>query len=155
MNEEFQGLSLTAMIDLLEPAPEPEPVSMWPQTMGWLWLGLILLVLIVVGLRWLRAHRRANAYRRAALQALEGCGDDAARIAQVLRRAALAGFPRRDVAGLIGADWLAFLDASYGGTGFSDGPGRVLAEAPWRPCPPAPGLSPLARDWVRRHRRAA
>ena len=54
-----------------------------------------------------------------------------------------------------GADWLAFLDASYGGTGFSDGPGRVLAEAPWRPCPPAPGLPPLARDWVRRHRRAA
>ena len=35
------------MIDLLEPAPEPDPVSMWPQTMGWLWLGLILLVLIV------------------------------------------------------------------------------------------------------------
>ena len=152
MTEEFEGLSLTGLIDLLEPAPVPDPVSMWPQTAAWAWVGLAVLGLVWLAVARLRARHRANAYRRAALRALDGAGPDAARIAAILRRAALAAYPRAEVAGLTGSDWLAFLDRSYGGTGFSQGPGQVLARAPYRPCPPAPDLPPLARDWLRRHR---
>ena len=55
---------------------------------------------------------------------------------------------------LQGADWLAFLDRSYGGTAFSSGPGHVLAEAPYRPDAEAgdpAALVALVRLWVRKH----
>lgn len=152
MSAEFDGLNLVDLIDLLEPAPEPPPVSMMPQTAGWLWLGLVLLALAAWGVNRLAAHRRLNAYRRAALRELQAAGPDAAAIAAILRRAALAAFPRAEVAGLTGPDWLDFLDRSYGGNDFSAGPGRVLTQAPYRPCPPDPALRELARDWITHHK---
>ena len=99
-------------------------------------------------------HRRANAYRRAALQALDQAGDDPAQIALVLRRTALAAFPRAQVAGLIGADWLRFLDHSFGGTGFANGAGRALTTAPYQGGEPDRVLTDLARRWITTHRMA-
>jgi hypothetical protein len=151
MTPDLQGLNLIELLDLLEPAPEPPPVSLMPQTAGWIWLGLALLAGLALLIRAVLRHRRANAYRRAGLAALAGAGDDPARIAPVLRRTALAGFPRTEVAGLTGADWLAFLDRTLPGAGFTDGPGRVLAEAPYREVPAPPGLAALARRWIRSH----
>lgn len=152
MEEDLSGLTLLELLDLLEPPPDPAPVSMVPQTVGWIWLGLGLLVLLVLAVRRFMRHRRETAYRRAALKALDAAGNDPAQIAQVLRRAALAAFPRRQVAALTGADWLAFLDRTMGGNGFADGPGRSLVEAPYRDTPPDPDLPPLARRWIRHHR---
>ncbi len=64
-----------------------------PQTVGWIWLGrLVWRALFLAGLAGC-VHRRANAYRRAGLAALTAAGDDPARIAQIIRRTALAGFP--------------------------------------------------------------
>jgi hypothetical protein len=144
----------TTLIDLLnelaEP-PEPSPVAMVPQTWGW----AVLAALLALALAWLawRAWRRwrADAYRRAALAELAAAGDDPAVIAEILRRTALAAWPRERVAGLTGRDWLVFLDDT-GGTGFGDGPGAVLAEAPYRERAPVPGLGEIAERWVRRHR---
>lgn len=151
MNGDLDGLNLVQLLDLLEPAREPLPISMMPQTVGWIWVafGLIagLLLLIRKGLR----RHRANAYRRAALAALSDAGDDPARIAQIVRRTALAAFPREDVAGLTGEHWLAFLDRTLPGDGFSDGPGRVLAAAPYRDVPVPPGLTELAQKWISNH----
>lgn len=152
MTEEFKGLGLSQLIDLLEPASAPAPVSMMPQTFGWVVLALLLLAALAGGVFALRRHRVATAYRRAALGALAGCGDDPARIAEVLRRTALAAYPRARVAGLHGAEWLAFLDDSFPGQGFRAGPGQVLATAPYRPTAADPALSRLAADWVKHHR---
>lgn len=151
--EEFQGLNLVELLDLLEPVPEPAPISMVPQTVGWLWLGLGLAVLLgwlaVVLLR----RYRANAYRRAALAELREAGDDPARIAEVLRRAAIIAYSRDRVAALTGTDWLEFLDTSFSGTGFSSGPGVALSAAPYtRTRTPVPGLNDLARTWIRAHK---
>lgn len=151
MEDQFNGLNLVQLLDLLEPVPEPPPVSWMPQTVGWIWLGIALVALILAGLRWLVRHRRANAYRRAGLAALAAAGDDPARIAVILRRTALAGFPRAEVAGLTGVDWLRFLDRTMAGDGFVSGPGRIIAEAPYRATTPDPALSRLAQRWVRRH----
>jgi hypothetical protein len=151
MEDQFDGLNLVQLLDLLEPVPEPPPVSWMPQTVGWIWLGIALVVVILTGLRWLVRHRRATAYRRAGLAALAAAGDDPARIAVILRRTALAGFPRSEVAGLTGADWLRFLDRTMAGDGFVSGPGRIIAEAPYRATAPDPALSRLAQRWVRRH----
>jgi len=153
MSQDLANLNLVELLDLLEPIPEPPPIPLWPQTAGWIWLGLAVLVIAAwLGRRWVVAYR-ANAYRRAALRAITAAGDDPAALAAVLRRAALAGYPRAEVAGLYGEDWLAFLDQTYGGTGFREGPGRLLAVAPYASATKAPDLTSLAAEWVRRHHR--
>jgi Domain of unknown function (DUF4381) len=138
----------------------PEPVGWWPPAPGW-WV-LTLLVLLGAGAAaarlWRRRRRRAAARRArqelAALRAeLARSGDATAfarGLSRLLRRFALARFPRRRVAGLTGAAWLAFLDAQGGGEGFRHGPGRLLAEAPYRPAGqvPAGELAALAEAWI-------
>lgn len=155
MNEETPDRP-TNLVDLLDqliaPAPPP-PVSMAPQTAGWAVLALLLLCGLVYALWRYRAYRERNAYRRAALAALDNAGDDASQIAAVLRRTALAAYPRSDVAGLSGDDWLAFLDRSAGMSEFTEGAGRGVATAPYSDVGVTePGLAPLARRWVRMHR---
>lgn len=151
MNGDLDGLNLVQLLDLLEPVPEPPPISMMPQTVGWVWLAIGLVAGLLLLIRQVLRHRHANAYRRAALTALSEAGDDPARIAQIIRRTALAAYPRKDVAGLTGEHWLAFLDGTLPGDGFSDGPGRVLADAPYTDVPATPGLAELARHWISGH----
>lgn len=155
MNEEFKGLGLVDLIDLLEEVPEPPPISLTPQTPGWIVLGVVVAALLFLLLGWLLRRHQAEAYRRAALHELAKAGDDPAAIATVLRRTALAAYPRAEVAGLAGPDWLAFLDRSFRGSEFTDGAGKVLATAPFRPHPSDPDAAKLARDWIRGHRRNA
>jgi len=151
MSNHLEGLNLVELLDLLEPAPEPEPVSWMPQTIGWLWLGLAVAFALFLAIRKFVRYRRATAYRRAGLAALTAAGDDPARIASVIRRTALAGFPREDVAGLTGTGWLEFLDATMPGDGFVHGPGQVLARAPYQTSEAPRGLAELARHWIARH----
>ena len=140
---------------LVEPGP-PAPVSMAPRTVGW----VVLAGFVALALLWLlwRAFRRwrANAYRRAGLAALAAAGDDPVAIAPILRRVALAAWPRGQVADLADLDWLAFLDRTGGSGGFVDGPGAALATAPYSRAPAdlVPGLGDLAARRVRHHRAA-
>jgi hypothetical protein len=150
-------VNLVDLLDRLAEPPQPAPISIAPQTAGWTVLA-VLLALVLVWLAWRGVQRwRANAYRRAALAELDAAGDDPVAIADILRRTALAAWPRERVASLSGADWLRFLDATGGGGGFADGPGAALAGAPYRSdaAAPAPGLGALAARWVRRHRVAS
>lgn len=153
MNPEFKGLGLVDLLNLLDPVPEPAAIALTPQTPGWIVVGLVLLTLICWALRRYLRHRHANIYRRAALAELPLAGNDPVKIAIVLRRTALAGFPRQQVAGLYGADWLNFLDQSFAGSGFADGPGQILATAPYRNTPADPELTMLARNWIKQHKR--
>jgi hypothetical protein len=132
----------------------PPPVAWWPPAPGWwvLGAGLLTCVLLLI----LRAVLRylANAYRREAARALR---DPAAApaIAAVLKRAALASYPRADVAGLTGTAWSAFLGRTGG---FPDGAAAALHRASLDPSRPldaaeAPVVLASARSWVRRHRR--
>ncbi len=150
--EGVQVDTLSDLIDLLVPPPEPAPVSMVPQTVGWVVLG----VLLALGLAWVAWKRwrrwQANAYRRAALEELERAGDDPAAIAVILRRAALAAWPRGDVASLSGDDWLRFLDRTAD-AGFVGEPGSAIVTGPYRADgEPVPGLGALAAEWIRGHR---
>ena len=142
--------SLVALIDRLADPPAPEPVSFAPQTAGWWILGVLLALALIWGLRRVWLRRRANAYRRAALVGLAQAGDDPAAIAAILRRAALAAFPRREVAGLIGSDWLDFLSTTGD---FPQSAGPELIRAPYAPNDRAQGLRAAAESWVRTHRR--
>lgn len=154
MNDVSEPVTLVGLLEQLVPPPEPSPVSMLPQTGGWIVVALLLVAGVLL-LLWKRARRRrANAYRRAALAALEAAGDNPVTIAEILRRTALAAYPRRTVASLSGEKWLGFLDRTLGGDRFRNGPGRVLIEAPYRGhAAPSSKAARLARLWVRRHHR--
>ena len=153
MSEEFEGKNLVELLAMLEPVPEPEPVSLTPQTEAWAWLGAAMVVILCLIASRLRARRAAEAYRRQALREIAAEGVDAAELARIVRRAALAAFPREQVASLHGEKWLAFLDETIGGRVFRDGAGRALATAPYRGDEADPELARVAEDWIRRHRR--
>ncbi|BCH20581.1 hypothetical protein MesoLjLc_03580 [Mesorhizobium sp. L-8-10] len=152
MNDEAEPVTLLDLLGRLIEAPEPPPVSMMPQTWGWVALALILLAIGIIVAAYLRRRYLANAYRRDAVRELEAAGDDPAAIAEILRRTALAAYPRRNVAGLAGDGWLSFLDAQVSGRDFLEGPGRVVASAPYRTMPKEPALYAVARNWILRHR---
>jgi hypothetical protein len=141
----------------------PEPVTWWPPAPGWWLLTGLALIGVALLLYGAYRYRRRGALARqaraelAALQAAFERERDPVALARglsrLLRRFALARFPRQEVAGLTGEAWLAFLD-THGGEGrFRDGPGRVLIDAPYRLAAtvPADALTALAGDWIRRN----
>lgn len=153
--EELAGLSLPELFDELAPIVPPPEVSMLPQTPAWAVLALLLLGALSFALWMLRQRHAANAYRRAGLAALAEAGKDPAAIATVLRRTALAAYPRAEVAGLNGADWLAFLDRKAPSVGLAEArSARLLLSGPYarHPLPPAPELARLAKHWIESHR---
>ncbi len=101
----------------------PPPPSWIPQTIGWpIAAGVLLLALAWAGWRAWRRYR-ANRYRREALAelaALPQAPDPAQRaaalraMAALLKRTALAAWPRAQVASLAGAGWAEFLRAHAG-----------------------------------------
>ena len=156
MSDDLTGLNLVELYDrMIQPEP-PAAVSMFPQTAGWIWLGLALLVLAALMVWRVWAWRHATAYRRAALSALAQAGHDPAAIADVLRRTALAGYPRAQVAGLYGEDWLAFLDRTAPSGAFvSSEAGKSLAAAPYRTQAESADLAAMAEAWIKTHRQEA
>ena len=96
-------------LDNLRDIVAPEPVSWWPPAPGW-WLVafLVLTVATAVAHRFCRQWQR-NAYRRAALRAIEQT-TSIAEVSDVLKRAALAAYPRPQVASLAGDAWCEWLE---------------------------------------------
>ena len=97
----------------------PPPTSWWPPAAGWYLLGVLLLIaatwLVVAAIR----HWRKNRYRAAGIALLKELrqssrqatpGEVVAELNRLLKRVALARWPRRDVAQLVGAEWIDFLD---------------------------------------------
>ena len=142
----------------------PEAPSWWPPAPGWWGLALLLLLAGTLLAWWmLRRRRRRAAYRQAldelhALRAaLESRHDVAAFVrglSTLLRRYAIALFPRHQVAALSGEDWLRFLDRHADGSPFLHGAGRQLLDAPYRRQPAAATaeLAALVEDWIQRNR---
>jgi Ca-activated chloride channel family protein len=135
--------------------PLPTQVSLWPQTWEARTATVLLVLGTIAGLCWLAHRWYVNRYRRAALAELreiEAGTGSAETLAALVRRTALAAFPRRQVAQMTGPAWLSFLDASYGGNEFSSGAGQGL-EAAYRPAQPDDrrALVALVGKWIRTH----
>jgi hypothetical protein len=141
----------------------PEPVSWLPQTWGWAVVAVALLSIIVWLL--LRRHRRhlANRYRRQALAELSAIeirlGGDVsgsiAAMAALLKRVALAVWPRETVAALSGSAWVAFLQQHSGPVGLPDGAAAALADMEYHQSATAEEATAFAgalRRWIEAHR---
>ncbi len=151
MNDEYQGLNLPQLLDLMHPLVESEAAVWTPQTVGWLVAGLWLVaVMLLVARKVYRAWRR-NRYRRAALAELNGI-ESAGSLAVLLRRTALAAYPRTEVASLFGAEWADFLRRSCPGDRVVDESADALAIVAYRRDADVDALIRPARHWIRGHR---
>ncbi len=150
----------------------PEPFSYMPQTVAWVILfGLVLMATVWLAVRWYRRWL-ANRYRKAALQRLAeielNLRDSASRAKSIsalpvlVKQTTLAFSARDKVAGLSGKKWLIFLDSTYMGWAFTEGPGKLLPELSYWPILKLERVSDeelqaligLLRKWIRRHRAA-
>lgn len=155
---------LTALHDIHLPAP----IGWWPLAPGWYLLvaSMVMTSFIFVFLirRFYfngRAKRAAlhtlAAYERAYLLDKNGPVHSAA-ISALLKRVALAYYPRTDVAGLHGEAWITFLNGSVQGDNFNS-VRTLLLELPY--LSPGKGYRPsrihnlaplfnMARKWIKR-----
>jgi hypothetical protein len=122
-------------------------------------------VLALLGLAaWAALARwRRDRYRREALVDLDRIAREPdappsiSAVAELVKRVALAAYPRDRVASLTGVAWLAFLDATCGTDDFTRGAGRVLKDAAYRKnAPHEPSellkLADVVRHWITHHR---
>lgn len=159
-----------ASLENLHDIVVPTAVSLWPPAPGWYVLGAIALAALAwVSWRWVENWRK-NGYRRAALAELSRLSATGPHpeqkvkaimgLNELLKRTALAVWPRDEIAGLSGDQWLAFLDGAGGSSAFSSGPGRLLPSVLYM----APDkhtqftdaqvaeLMETARVWIKHHR---
>ncbi len=137
------------LLEMLRDIQLPAAVSWWPPAPGWWWLsGIALLAYFAWRYEWYARWRRparasaAPAADTAAFEELARAraafaddGDVCALVAALsvlLRRVAMGFVSRDEAAALTGEPWLEWLDAQVGGEAFSSGPGRALADAPYR-----------------------
>jgi len=145
--------SLVGLLDRLAEPSDPQPVSMIPETWGWAVLGLALIAFAAAAFYVLFRRYRANAYRRQALRELNEAASGAADVARILRRTALAAYPRHRVAGLTGDRWIGFLNETTSAPLFRGAAAESLKTSPYRDAPTPEDLPARARRWIRTHRR--
>jgi hypothetical protein len=138
----------------------PEPVSFWPPAPGWIMLAVLLPISIVL-LIYVYKRLKRQTVSKSAAKLLTGIrNENPADIRQtlvalsaLLRRVAISTTGRADVAGLIGAAWLAYLDSPFQDKPFSQGIGRCLADAHYRPTLPSETdldeLFKLCERWIK------
>lgn len=144
----------------------PAPVTWWPPAPGW----YVVMAILLGVLTWrfflsLRAWRK-DTYRRQALRELTSilaAGEGSATgIPPLLKRAALAAWPRQEVAALNGLEWHAFLDRTAASDLFCSGAGSILdrlsygASGGHRPSgADIEQVSTAAKHWLKHHRAEA
>ena len=151
-------------LDRLHDIVEPPAIDAWPPAAGF-WFVAALLLVWLAALAWGGWSRyRRDGYRRQALAQLHRLskqpGDDALpELAELLKRTALAAYPREQVAALNGDDWLRFLDCSAATNAFANGPAKRLASISYhrnRCAVPeqTKAVFAAAEHWVRHHQTA-
>jgi hypothetical protein len=165
--------SVRAALEKLADIAAPPPVSLMPQTWGWAVLASIVLALAAWGLlRWHR-HREANRYRVEALaelarieQAMIHGGAPGAALIQIpslLKRVALAAWPRPRVASLAQKPWADFVGSAEGEAALPAPLAVLLNDAEYRSAKDLAAVSAddalacarIAKRWIEAHRVSA
>ena len=132
-------------LDNLRDIVLPEPPPLWPPAPE-VWLLLVIVIAAVfVLLSQRRRVKQRDAYRYAGLRLLDEA-KTVHDVSVILKRVALAAFPREQVASLYGADWADFLQRSYRRRDFS-----IIALGDSGE-PAGKKVIRLAAAWIRHHR---
>lgn len=121
----------------------PHAINMWwPLAPGWyVVIALIFATSIVIVYVWRRRARQRFTARFAQvklrdLQRLLQHNPDniniAAEVSTLIRRTSLCYFPREEIAGLSGSEWLNFLNRTGNTTEFTQAIGRLLTDVPYQ-----------------------
>ena len=139
----------------------PQAIGWWPLAPGWYLLASSLIIaLLLFGFLGYRHYVQGRAKREAlrVLATLEKHYQHdtnsqlyAANISELLKRVALAYYPRTRVANLQGEAWITFLNSTVKGVEFNAVRTQLL-ELPWRPSQnqPLQLLFAIARQWIRK-----
>lgn len=139
MNEDAGSLS--NLQDIVIPAPP----SLWPFAPElWFVVTVFTVVVLLILWHWILAWK-TNAYRRAG-SALLTESTTVRDVSIVLKRVALAAFPREDVASLYGKDWTRFLSD----TGTQEDLSEI--DTSDSSTPATRELIDRASSWIRHHR---
>ena len=146
-------------LDQLKDIHLPSEINWWPLAIGWwlaAFLALVVLVLLVVLFkkyrqRKQRLERGLEPFDQLAINESLSSQDWLNELSILLRRIAINVHGRNDVAGLVGSDWLSYLDNTGRTNEFSQGVGKVLAEQPYQPDVDydRESIRKLARVWVK------
>lgn len=150
-------------LDELKDIHLPASVDWWPLAPGW-WglatLTLMVLALVVLKRSRSRKHRQLT---QAAIVSLNQLAQDKSldntewlkALSSLLRQIVINFHGREAGAGLVGEDWLAYLDQQGGGQGFSQGVGQVIASQPYQQASDydREALLRLVHQWIKRQRR--
>jgi|ERR1700733_3803401 Domain of unknown function (DUF4381) len=144
---------MSAPLDKLHDFYQPPPPAWTPQTVGWYILFAIAgLVVIWTAVPLVRGWF-ANRYRRAALQELALLPPS--EFSALLKRTALAAWPRERVASLSGAEWLKFLNEAAGDETFHSPPADRIEEMALQSVTLSNedehALRGAVATWIRRH----
>lgn len=165
--------SVRAALVKLADIAVPPPVSLLPQTWGWAALAALVLVLLAWGAARWRRHREANRYRAEALaeldriaQTLHGGAAPAGTLAALpplLKRVALAAWPRSRVAALTQARWVEFVHGTERQAVLPVPLTKLLDDIEYRPAKDLDAISAddaqacvlAAKQWIEAHRVSA
>mgnify|MGYP002634765001 CR=1 FL=1 len=120
----------------------PDPISAWPPAPGW-WILAILVLSLISFIIWkLWKRHQQQQLSRLSLAAVTKLEQDYAKhqdpqrllrqYSSLLRRVALARFPRQQVASLTGSSWLDFLNNSTSSNLFTAQLGQLLLQGPYQ-----------------------
>ncbi|PWR00019.1 DUF4381 domain-containing protein [Leucothrix pacifica] len=127
-------------LDQLKDIHLPTEVSWWPIAPGWWLLALlVLLVLFTLWKLWRKSRQASQRYQQivTAVDELEADSqldekEWLAALSALLRRLAINLDGRQQSAGLVGKEWLAYLDKQGNTQAFTQGVGQVLASSPYQ-----------------------
>ncbi|MFQ3225926.1 MAG: hypothetical protein ACI8Z5_002195 [Lentimonas sp.] len=137
---EPESQSLSNLQDIVLPAAP----SFWPPSSGF-WILVVLILMLLIAITWfITQARQRNAYRRAGLTLLESA-NTVYEINVVLKRVALAVFPREQVAALHGENWIHFMQSTCSGEQFP-----TLSQSA-EATPATESIRASARTWIRKH----
>lgn len=144
----------------------PATPEFWPPAPGWWIVAFVVLALlgwisVIVWRRIKIQQQRKQIFNL--LEQLEQSSSDMhtadflAQVSRLMKQIALMHFPRQSIASLTGNDWLTFLDESGGNGQFSNGPGQVLSQGPYKrklsetadDSLDIQALTRLIRDWIK------
>lgn len=106
--------STTSSLQDLSDIIVPDPVPFWPLGQGSYLLLVAILITAAILAYLYRERYRKNQYRRDGLTLLSGAVT-VYDVSVILKRVALAAFPRREVAPLYGDEWVSFLQKTCPG----------------------------------------
>ena len=148
-------------LDKLRDVHLPLPLDWWAIAPGWYALGFMILVILISLTYLVRRYFIQSRPKRHALQLLTKYQKENANsqlscalISELLKRVALAYYPRSEVAGLQGEAWLDFLNRTGNGVDFN--PVRTqLLERPYQPPHPddLQKIYECARMWIKIRKR--